>query len=297
MKNILILLGLTLFLASCDHRNDLADAYGNFEVEDIIVSAESNGILLDLSAYEGEKIGANKIVGTIDTTIVVINIQQIDAQIAAVNSKIGNVKAQIETLEQQKSNLVVNVKRVNNLLDSGAATQQQKDDLDGQLKLIDKQINATKTQISSIQKEIDVLKVQRSLLKEQLEKCFVKSPIEGVVLEKYAKAGEMVGAGKPIMKIADLTSLDLRCYISGERLNEINLGDEVEVYIDNSDNEFNKLKGIITWISSQAEFTPKIIQTKEERVQLVYAVKVKVKNDGQLKIGMPGELRLKNDSE
>lgn len=292
MQKILPFIIVLATLFSCNHRDRLADAYGNFEVEDVIVSAEASGKLLSFNVEEGRAIAANVNVGLVDTITVVLQLQQLEAQMIAVNSKISNVKAQIEAQKQQKENLLVNVDRVGKLLKSGAATQQQKDDLDGQLKLVEKQIEATKTQTGSIQKEASVLAAQKELLMEQLKRCEINSPVDGTVLEKYVKAGEMVAAGKPLFKVADLSSLELRCYISGEKLSSIKLGQTVQVAIDGENGGMEQLTGTVSWISSQAEFTPKIIQTKEERVKLVYALKVKVQNDGRLKIGMPGEIRL-----
>ena len=237
----------------------------------------------------GKEVEVDSIVGLIDTASVVLQRNQLDAQIEAVKSKISGIKAQIAVQQQQKINLKVNSDRVNRLLVNGAATQQQKDDVDGQMKLLDKQIEASKTQISSILKEIAVLKEQKNLINYQLSKCNIISTVSGVVLEKYINEGEIVIAGKPLMKLANLSVLDFRCYVSGEKLALVKLGEKVEIRID-SEEGTDKLEGVITWISSEAEFTPKIIQTKEERVKLVYALKVSVVNDGRLKIGMPGEM-------
>lgn len=290
MKKLIPYLFLFVTLFSCDHRKDLSDAYGNFEVQDVIVSAESTGKLLEFNVEEGSQVNTETLLGVVDTTAMVLQINQLDAQIAAVQSKLAGVKAQIATQVQQKENLKVNVDRISNLLNSGVVTQQQKDDVDGQMKLVDKQIEASKTQITSIQKEMKVLEENKSLLWFQLSKCKIYSPVNGTVLEKYVKAGEMAVAGKPLFKVADLTSLDLRCYITGDQLIGIKLGSNVKVLIDGGKETKKELDGTISWISSEAEFTPKVIQTKEERVKLVYAVKVNVKNDGSLKIGMPGEM-------
>ncbi|MFA9392599.1 MAG: HlyD family secretion protein [Prolixibacteraceae bacterium] len=294
MKKIFPYLIMLTALFSCDHRSDLSDAYGNFEVQDVIVASEATGKLLSLQLEEGSTVNTNKLLGVIDTIPVVLQMNQLDAQVAAVQSKIAGVKAQIAAQIQQKQNLKVNVDRVNKLFDSGVATQQQKEDLDGQLKLIEKQIDASKTQITSIQKEAAVLLENKNVLMYQLSKCKIYSPVKGVILEKYVKAGEMAVAGKPLFKVADLSSLELRCYITGDKLQQIKLDSNVKVLIDNGKEAKSELDGRISWISSVAEFTPKVIQTKEERVKLVYAVKVMVKNDGRLKIGMPGEMVITN---
>ncbi|MDA3929328.1 MAG: HlyD family efflux transporter periplasmic adaptor subunit [Prolixibacteraceae bacterium] len=292
MKNSILFILIFFVAIGCNHREKLADAYGNFEVEAIIVSAETTGKLLVFDVQEGMQLNTQTIIGLIDTTSITIQLNQLDAQIAAVKSKITNVNAQINAQKQQKKNMQVNAVRIEKLLKNGVATEQQKDDLDGQLKLVDKQIEASKTQIVSINKEIEVLKEQKNLVKYQLSKCKISSPISGVVLEKYVNEGEMAIAGKPLMKIASLTSLDFRCYIAGDMLTSIQLGETVSVFVDAENNTMKEMKGTVSWISQEAEFTPKIIQTKEERVKLVYAVKIKVPNDGSLKIGMPAELRI-----
>lgn len=295
MKNFnLFMFLIVAVLSSCDHRKDLSDAYGNFEAEDVIVTAESTGKLLFFQLEEGMPIGPDSIVGLIDTTQISLQINQLDAQIAAVQSKIGGINAQIGTQNQQKENLKVSLNRVQNLLKSEVATQQQFDDLEGQMKLASKQIEASKTQIVSIQKEIKVLEENKKILLYQLSKCNISSPVKGTVLEKYIRAGEMVVAGKPLFKVADLSSLDLHCYLSGDKLHLIELGKKVKVFIDSGIDTKSELEGVVSWISTEAEFTPKMIQTKEERVKLVYSVKVKVANDGRLKLGMPGEIKIEN---
>jgi len=162
------------------------------------------------------------------------------------------------------------------------------------LKLIDKQIDAAKTQITSINREEGVLSAQEALLKEQLSKSTVESPIDGSVINKYVNEGEMAVAGKPLLKLADLSVLELHCYISGDQLSSVKLGQQVKVLFDAGKNTMESLQGTVSWISSEAEFSPKIIQTKKERVKLVYAMKVKVANDGRLKVGMPGEVKFSN---
>jgi len=292
MKHLILFIIVVASLFSCDHRKDLSDAYGNFEAEDVIVSAEATGKLIHFSIEEGMSITSGKPIGLIDTTQITLQIKQIDAQIDAVQSKIGSIHAQIATQNQQKENLKVNLNRVEKLLASEVATQQQLDDLEGQMKLIGKQIDASKTQLSSIQKEIKVLEENKNILLFQLSKCKISAPVNGTILEKYIRTGELAVAGKPLFKLADMSSLDLHCYITGDQLSQIIVGNSIKVIIDSGKASKTELEGVVTWISNEAEFTPKIIQTKEERVKLVYAVKVKVKNDGRLKIGMPGEIKI-----
>jgi HlyD family secretion protein len=292
MKRLFPIIIALLAFTACDHRKDLSDAYGNFEANDVIVSAEATGKLLSFKVEEGIQVDTAVQLGLIDTASTALQLQQLEAQQAAVNSKIAGVTAQINTLKQQKANLQINIDRVANLLKTGAATQQTKDDLDGQMKLIDKQIDASKTQIASIQKESSVMDAQRELLLLQQSKCAITSPAKGVILEKYINEGELAVAGKPLFKVADLSTLELRCYIPGDKLSALKIGNNVTVLYDSGKETMEKLQGTVSWISNEAEFTPKIIQTKKERVKLVYAVKVKVANDGSLKIGMPGEMQI-----
>lgn len=296
-KNIHILILIaSLAFSACNHRDDLADAYGNFEVDATIVSAESSGSLLEFKLREGQHLDKGSLVGLIDTAQVNLQISLLEAQVEATHSKIENIEAQIASQLQQKENLKVEYRRVKNLVESGAATIQKQDGLEGKLKLIDKQILASKSQISSVRHEINAMREQKKQLLLKRSKCNIVNPVNGVVLEKYVHRGEMAVAGKPLFKVADLSSMFLRCYVSGAQLSEVKVGHKVDVSIDGQNNEMQHLSGKVSWISDEAEFTPKIIQTKEERVKLVYAVKVEVPNDGRLKLGMPGEMRLTSDN-
>lgn len=292
MKQLIIILLALWSFSSCDQRSAMSDAYGNFEVEDVIVSAESSGRLLEFTANQGQKVDPHQALGLIDTTSVALQIKQLDAQVLAVQSGKQGVRAQVDAQNQSLANANVVYDRIKKLLDSGAATQQQMDEIEGQLKLLEKQIKASKTQLITIDKEVAVLMAQKALLQEQLKRCTIVSPLFGVVLEKYVQEGEMVAAGKPLVKVADLSILDLKCYLPGDKLEQLKLGQRVQVLIDSEEGSMKELEGTVTWISNQAEFTPKIIQTKEERVKLVYAVKVMVENDGSLKVGMPGEMNI-----
>ena len=191
---------------------------------------------------------------------------------------------QMENLEREYNRLL-------NLLEDGAATSKQKDDMDGNIKVLKAQIAALETQKATISAERNTLKIQIAQVNDQIKRSQVKNPISGVVLQKYKEQGEIVGAGQNLYKIADLDKLILRVYVSGDQLSTVKIGEEVTVRIDGTEG-IEELPGLVTWVSSQAEFTPKIIQTKEERINLVYAVKVVVENDGMLKIGMPGEIKL-----
>ena len=215
------------------------------------------------------------------------------AQRSSLVSKQGGFKAQIEVQEQQKANLIIEQKRLENLFKDKAATRKQLDDMDGNLKVIDKQLQTTRVQEQGINGELQNLDRQTELLAVSLDRCWIISPATGTILNRYAEAGELASPGKPLFKLADLDTMYLRVYISGAQLSKVKLGQEVEVLIDQDKSKNTTLKGQVSWISPSAEFTPKIIQTKEERVNMVYAVKVRVANDGSLKINMPGEANFK----
>jgi len=290
MKTRYLISIIVIVFASCTGKKDLSDAYGNFEVDDIIVSAEANGKLLLLNVEEGKRINANELVAVIDTIDYVLKRKQLKAQKRAISSQIENIQSQIDVQEQQKKNLLVDKERIEKLLKDGAATKKQLDDINGHIDLVNSQIESIKTQNVLVVSELEVINTQISQVEESINKCNIKNPVEGIVLEKYAEKNEITTFGKPLYKIADMHEMILRVYVSGSQLPQIKIGKEVEVLIDEDAKSNKKLTGIVSWISESAEFTPKIIQTKEERVNMVYAVKVKVQNDGSLKIGMPGEV-------
>ncbi|MEZ5083191.1 MAG: HlyD family efflux transporter periplasmic adaptor subunit [Bacteroidales bacterium] len=290
MKTYQILFLLVFVLASCSDSENLSDAYGNFEVDEVIISAEANGKLIQYSAREGLQLSKGQLVGIIDTTDFVLKRSQLIAQKTAISSNIKSIQSQIEVQEQQKKNRLTDKNRIEKLLKDGAATQKQLDDINGTIDLIDSQIASIQTQYTSIRAEMDVIKTQITQVEESIKKCHIYNPIDGVVLEKYAEQNEIAAFGRPLYKIANTDEMILRVYVSGGQLPNINIGQQVEVLIDQDEKTTRALSGEVTWVSDKAEFTPKIIQTKEERVNMVYAVKVRVKNDGSLKIGMPGEI-------
>lgn len=293
MKTYKILgIGMLLLVASCGSNENESDAFGNFETRETIISAESNGKMLQLNVEEGQQLKANTEVGLIDTTQLSLNKGQLLAKRRAIAANLNTIDANIQVLETQKATLETELQRIRNLIDDDAATQQQLDDLQGKYDVLVRQIRSTSIQKESVYAEIAAMDAQLKSIDDQLRKCHIVNPVNGTVLEKYVETHEIVGAGKSIYKIADLSIMDLRVYVSGSQLPHIKIGQEVRVYIDENKDENRELKGTISWISSKAEFTPKIIQTKEERVNLVYAVKVSVSNDGSIKIGMPGEIKL-----
>ncbi len=291
MKTKLFVVIAATLLSACSGNNNDSDAWGNFESKEIMVSAEAQGKIMQLTIEEGDVLEKDQLVGVIDTTMQYLQKQQLIAQKQAVSTKIANVNAQIAVQEEQKQNLVNEKNRIEKLFSEKAATKQQYDDITSKFEVVNKQIAATKTQIDAIYKELNVIDKQIDVLNEQIRKAGIINPIHGTVLEKYIEAGEMATMGKAIYKISKLDEIDLRVYVSGAQLPMVKIGQVVTVFIDKNEKENQQYEGVVSWISNQAEFTPKIIQTKEERVNLVYAVKVRVKNDGHIKIGMPGEVK------
>jgi HlyD family secretion protein len=296
MKRIIILsiFSMIIFI-SCQENGNKADAYGNFEATEVIVSSQASGQILKFTPEEGEVLKLNEVVGLIDTVNLQLNRRLLEQQKVTIASQFNNVNSEIDVLNQQLKNAKINQKRIHNLFKSGAATQKQVDDIDGAIDLILKQISSAKTRLQNIADQIKGIDVQIDQVDEALSKCIITNPQQGTVLVKYSEAGEVAGVGKPLYKIADLTEMKLKAYVSGAQLPNIKLGQEVEVQFDKTKKENTSKSGVVSWISSTAEFTPKTIQTKEERVNLVYAIKVTVKNDGTIKIGMPGELYFTNN--
>ena len=291
MKKIAILL-TAIILISCNKNSEKADAYGNFEATEITVSSESNGKIEFLNVEEGEQLKKGSLVGLIDTLQLHYNREQLKASIETVQSKSASVLSQINVLNEQLKTAKIEQTRIQNMYAENAATKRQIDEIDGKVKVIEKQISSVQTQNAPILNEIKSIKVQIEKLDDQIKKSKISNPVDGTVLTKYAEPSEITAFGKPLYKIANLNEMELRVYVTETQLVQIKIGQKVTVAID-AYNDTKKYEGNITWISAQAEFTPKVIQTKEERANLVYAVKVAVKNDGSLKIGMPAEVWLK----
>ena len=280
---------------SCSGNNNKSDAYGTFESEEITISAEANGKIINLNIEEGQVLPADTVIGLIDTTELVLKKEQLMAQKEAISSQVQNIISLINVQKQQKENLIVEQKRIQRLLKDNAATSKQLDDINGEIDVVDKQIESIETQNSSVMNNIKSYDKQIGQTKESIKKSYIRNPIKATVLTKYAQPNEYAMIGKALFKIADLTKMYLRVYVSGNQLSKIKIGQKTEVLIDKNEKENISMKGVISWISQNAEFTPKIIQTKEERVNLVYAVKILVLNDGVLKIGMPGEANFIHD--
>ncbi len=288
-KNIFVLLIAAVVFISCNSNSDLADGYGNFEAIETIISAESNGKLLQFNIEEGQTLKKNALVGYIDTIQLALKKEQLIASKNVISSKSKGVLSQIKVLKSQLKTATVSKKRIENLIAANAGTQKQLDDIDGKIDMINNQIISVETQNAPIVNELKSIDVQVKQIEDQINKSILKNPVNGTVLVKYTEPNEVTAFGKPLYKIADLSTILLRVYVSETQLADIKIRQEVTVKID-SGNDMKNYNGIITWIASEAEFTPKIIQTKEERVNLVYAVKINVKNDGSLKIGMPAEM-------
>ena len=288
MKNIatlIILIGFT----SCNKDNEKADGYGNFEATEITISAEANGKLLSFNVEEGNQLEANTPIGLIDTTQLYLSKTQLIASQKTIASKSENVLSQNNVLQEQLKTALIEQKRIQNMFTEATATQRQLDEVNGKVNVLKQQINSIKTQNAPIDNEAKSVAVQIKKIEDQIEKSKVINPVKGTVLAKYAEPNEITAFGKPLYKIADISEMTLRVYISETQLPQLKIGQKVTVKID-TENEMKNYEGTVSWISSSAEFTPKIIQTKEERVNLVYAVKITVKNDGALKIGMPAEM-------
>ena len=293
MKKGLIILAsfATSGFISCSDENR-ADGYGNFEATEVIISSEAQGKIKYFEPGEGDQIEAGIPVALIDTTQLHLEKQQLQATKKTVGSKSQGVFSQIDVLNERLKIAEREEKRVNNLFAENAATQRQVDQAEGEVQVIREEIRNVRTKNSPIVSEIEMINAQIAKLNDLIEKSIIENPVQGTVLATYAETGEVTGFGKPLYKIADLNVMTLRVYISENQLSDIKLGQEVRVKIDSKKEEMKSFPGKITWISSSAEFTPKTIQTREERANLVYSVDIEVKNDGSLKIGMPAEMWL-----
>ena len=286
---------MALLAISCTKEAEF-DAQGTFEATEVVVSSEATGRILNFDIEEGMTIVANQAVGTIDSLQLHLQRKQLVAQQSALLASRPDVKKQVAALREQIVKQKIELRRVENMLSDGAATQKQKDDIEAQIKILEGQLEATLSTLgkntSTINDNSVALEAQIAALDDRISKCSILSPVGGTVLVKYAEAGELASVGKPLMKIADLGNIYLRAYFTSDQLANIKLGDEVKVVADFGGDERYDYAGRIAWISSESEFTPKTIQTKDSRANLVYAVKIAVENDGRLKIGLAGEVVL-----
>lgn len=289
-------IAISSLLISCGKSKDVYDAAGTFETTEVIVSAEGTGKILSFNVEEGQILTTNETVGTIDSVQLYLRKQQLLVSGKAMQSRRPNVQKQIATIEQQISTAKSERKRVENLLKANAANQKQLDDVNAQISVLEKQLEAQKTFLvtsnQGITDESTGVTLQVAQIEDQLHKCKIISPINGTVLVKYAEMGEVAAPGKALFKIADTENMILRAYLTGDQLTQLKIGQSVKVFADSGKDKSREFSGKLAWISSKSEFTPKTIQTRDERANLVYAVKINVKNDGFLKIGMYGNVLL-----
>ncbi|HNW73326.1 MAG TPA: HlyD family efflux transporter periplasmic adaptor subunit [Bacteroidales bacterium] len=285
---------ISLLLFSCNNGKLTSDAAGNFEAVETVVSAEANGKILAFAVTEGEILIPGQVIGYIDSTQLYLTKLQLMQSRKAILTGRPDIKTQLESLEKELANAISDRNRIQNLVKGEVASQKQLDDANTRVEVLKARIDAQKSVLSTstntLTEQGGTVEVQLAQVEDQLRKCRIVNPVAGTVISKYVEPFEMTVQGRPLYKIADLENLYIRIYVSETQLSHIKVGQKAEVLIDSDKKDFKKYEGTISWISSKAEFTPKIIQTKEERVTLVYAVKVLVKNDGYLKIGMPGEV-------
>ena len=289
-KSIIHALPVLAVLAACNGKNGQADAYGNFEAEEVTVSAKLPGELLVFEITEGQVIEKDHIVGYIDTSDLHLMRLEAEANMGAIRSQYSAITAQVEVLQSKKAILEGDLKRFRKMRESDAVTEKQLDDLEGQLKVVNKEMASIRTQNPYVTAQLEVIKAKLAQIDEKCEKSIIRNPFKGTVITKVSREHELAAPGLPLYTITDLSKLDFRAYVSGSQLSSVKLDDEVRIMVDGQEGDLLEFNGRVKWISDQAEFTPKIIQTKEERVDMVYAVKVEVPNDGSLKMGMPGEL-------
>jgi len=299
----------TAIISGCNLNNQVSDASGTFEADEVVVSSEVPGKILSLNLEEGSILAKDSMVGIIDSVPLELQKAQVEATIGALHQKTMDVRPQIKLLQDQIAvlktqldNALHEKARTENLIKADAATTKQLDDWNTQIDVLQKQIavneqqikvqeTTTGTQNSTVMSEFKPLRKSVAQINDQLKRANISNPINGTVLTKYAMAGEITSAGKALYKIADLSVITLRVYITGTQLAQVKLNQQVTVLVDSNATKYKKYEGVITMISDKAEFTPKTIQTKDERANLVYAIKIHVKNDGYLKIGMYGEVK------
>jgi HlyD family secretion protein len=295
----LIGIALVLITTACGHKKGNYDASGTFEAVETLVSAQANGQIEEFNLIEGQQLTANMKIGYIDTVQLYLKKEQLLAAMKAVDSRSYNVALQIASIKQQISKQQTELARFQNLLKSNAATQKQVDDIQASIDLLQRQLAAQietlQNNNSSISSEIQSLRIQVEQVEDLIGKSIISSPIDGTVLAKYAEKGEIAVQGRALFKVADINNMFLRTYFTADQLNKLKLNQTLSVFADFGEKEMREYTGTITWISEKAEFTPRTILTKDERANLVYAVKIAVKNDGYLKIGMYGEVKLSID--
>lgn len=289
-----IIIAIAIIMSACNANKVSFDASGSFEAEETIISSEATGTIKRFEIEEGQTLETGQNIGYIDSLQLYLKKKQLEAQVIAILGKKPNISVQLSALQSQLKTAEKEKTRVANLVKGDAATPKQLDDINAQIEVLKKQIEAQQSSLSissdGLGKDVVPLQVQIEQLNDQLAKCNIINPTNGTVLAKYAETNEMTATGKPLYKIADLTNIILRAYITGNQLTQVKLNQKVKVHTDDGKGGYKETEGTIIWINDKAEFTPKTIQTKEERANMVYAIKVKVKNDGAYKVGMYGEI-------
>ena len=284
-----------VMLASCGNNEKEYDATGVFEATEVTVAAEQSRVLMRFDVNEGDEIALGKEVGLVDTTQIWLKIQQAGATKTVYQSQKPDMEKQIAATRQQLAKARQDQQRYKELVADGAAPSKMLDDATNQVavlqKQLDAQISSLSTQLSTLNSQLSTVDVQVSQLEDQLQKCHITAPIKGTVLEKYVEKGEFVAVGKPLFKMADTQQMFIRAYVTSAQLKDIKVGQKATVFADYGDNQKKEYEGTVSWISSRSEFTPKTIQTDDERADLVYALKVAIINDGYVKIGMYGEVK------
>jgi len=301
-KILVLSMSLIFGLTSC-HKllENKYDASGTFETTEVVVSAEANGKIVDFNIEEGQQVKENEVIGCIDSTQLYLTKLQLLASEKSVQNRIPDIKKQIAALQQQIETAKKEQKRVQNLFNEQAASQKQLDDVNAQVSVLEKQLDAAKSNLESTSKSIlnekEALSIQIEQVKNQLQKCQITSPISGTVLVKYAEKGELAAAGKPLFKVGDLQKMILRAYVTADQVTQLKIGQKAKVFVDFGKNGQKEYDGTVAWISGESEFTPKTIQTRDERANLVYAVKINVKSDGLLKIGQYADVKFISENQ
>lgn len=294
MNKVIVTIGIAIVLSGCGKETTESDAQGTFEATEVIVSAEANGKLLDLSIEEGQAVKRGETVGKVDTTSLYLNKLQLLQNQKAILAGRQNVNTQLESLRKELANAVADQKRIENLVKGQVASQKQLDDSNLRIEVLKAKIASQESMLNTgntaLSEQSKTIAAQLNVIDDQLRRCRVVNPVDGTVLTKYSEAYEMTGIGKPLYKVADLSEVILRAYISNDQQSKVKIGQKVKILVDDGNDAMRNYEGTIQWVNDKAEFTPKTIQTKDERANLVYAVKIAVKNDGLLKIGMYGEV-------
>ena len=296
MKSAVYLLGLAVLLFSCHNEDGEYDATGVFETTEVIVSAQGTGEIMRFDIDEGKTVDAEVELGYIDTVQLSLKKQELLANLEATDSRRYDVARQIASLREEIATQKREQQRYQNLVQAKAANQKQLDDINARLATLEKQLAAQTETLENgnrtVSGQVRMLEAQLAQVEDQIGKCRISSPINGTILSKYAEAGELASQGRALFKVGDIVNMYLRAYITADQLTELKIGQSVHVFADEGESGRREYAGTVSWISDKAEFTPKTIQTRDERANLVYAVKIQIQNDGFVKRGMYGEIKI-----